>query len=121
MREAARLLKEAGFEVRDRKLVDLKGQPVSVEFLSADQGDERRLLFYKPYLERLGMTVNIRTVDSVQYENRLRNFDFDIITACMGTVAVAGQRAARLSSDRRRPIGPGRATFRASRIRLSTP
>ena len=80
LRESTRLLKEAGFEVRDAKLFDPKGQPVSVEFLSVDQGDERSLLFYKPYLERLGITVNIRTVDSVQYENRLRSFDFDITT-----------------------------------------
>jgi microcin C transport system substrate-binding protein len=48
--------------------------------LTSDQGDERGILFYKPYLERLGITVNIRTVDSVQYQNRLRSFDFDITT-----------------------------------------
>jgi len=84
LREATRLLKEAGFEIRDRKLVDTKGQPVSVEFLSSDQGDERSVLFYKPYLERLGITVNVRTVDSVQYQNRLRSFDFDITTIAWG-------------------------------------
>ena len=84
LREAARLLKAAGFENRDRKLVDPKGQPVSVEFLTTDEGDERGILFYKPYLERLGMTVNVRRVDSVQYQNRLRNFDFDIVTAAWG-------------------------------------
>jgi microcin C transport system substrate-binding protein len=80
LREATRLLKEAGFEVRDRKLIDPRGQAVSVEFLTSDPGDERSILFYKPYLERLGITVNIRTVDSVQYQNRLRSFDFDITT-----------------------------------------
>ena len=79
-REAARLLKEAGFEIRDRKLVDSTGNAVSVEFLGQGEGDERGVLFYKPYLERLGITVNIRTVDSVQYQNRLRSFDFDITT-----------------------------------------
>lgn len=84
LREATRLLKEAGFEVRDRKLFDRAGQPVSVEFLSQDPADERGVLFYKPYLERLGMTVNIRTVDNVQYQNRIRSFDFDITTAVWG-------------------------------------
>ena len=84
LREAARLLKQAGFESRDRKLVDPKGQPVSIEFLTSDEGDERGILFYKPYLERLGMTVNVRRVDSVQYQNRLRNFDFDIVSAVWG-------------------------------------
>ena len=80
LREATRLLKEAGFEIKDRKLVDPAGQPVSVEFLSQDQGDERIVLFYKPGLERLGITVNVRTVDNVQYQNRLRSFDFDLTT-----------------------------------------
>jgi microcin C transport system substrate-binding protein len=84
LREAARLLKEAGFEVRDRKLVDPAGKSVSVEFLGQAEGDERSVLFYKPYLERLGITVTIRTVDSVQYQNRLRSFDFDITTAVWG-------------------------------------
>jgi len=84
LREATRLLKEAGFEVKDRKLVDPAGKPVTVEFLSRDQGDERITLFYKPNLERLGVTVNLRTVDDVQYQNRLRNFDFDLTTVVWG-------------------------------------
>ncbi len=81
LREATRLLKEAGFEVRDAKLVGPDGKPVSVEFLSQDPAEERGILFYKPNLEKLGLTVNVRTVDDVQYQNRLRNFDFDIVTS----------------------------------------
>ena len=42
---------------------------------------ERIVLFYKPSLEHLGIAVNVRTVDNAQYENRLRNWDFDIIVA----------------------------------------
>jgi microcin C transport system substrate-binding protein len=80
LREAARLLKEAGFEIRDRKLVGRDGKPVSVEFLIQDPGYEKGLGFYKPNLERLGIASTIRLVDSVQYQNRVRNFDFDIIT-----------------------------------------
>ena len=80
LREAIRLLKDAGFEIRDTKLVGPDGKPVSVEFLSQDPAEERGILFYKPNLERLGLTVNVRTVDDVQYQNRLRNFDFDIVT-----------------------------------------
>jgi microcin C transport system substrate-binding protein len=84
LREATRLLKESGFEIRDRKLVGPDGQPVSVEFLSQDQADQRGILFYKPNLEKLGLTVNVRTVDDVQYQNRLRNFDFDLVTSVWG-------------------------------------
>jgi microcin C transport system substrate-binding protein len=80
LREATRLLKEAGFEVKDRKLVDPAGQPVSVEILCPDEGNERISLFYKPSLERLGVTVSIRRVDDVQFQNRTRDYDFDMTT-----------------------------------------
>src|SRR5262249_18292050 len=80
LREATRLLKEAGFEVKDRKLVDSSGKPVTVEVLVQDPAAERMALFYKPSLERIGVTTSIRVVDAAQYENRTRTFDSDIIT-----------------------------------------
>ena len=78
-RESLRLLKEAGFEIKDQRLVDSSGKQVAVELLGNDPGDERLFLFYKPALERLGITANVRIVDNVQYENRMRSFDFDIV------------------------------------------
>jgi microcin C transport system substrate-binding protein len=84
LREGARLLKEAGFEIRDRKLVDAAGKPVTVEILVQDPSSERISLFYKPSLERIGVTASIRIVDDAQYQNRIRNFDFDIITDLWG-------------------------------------
>jgi microcin C transport system substrate-binding protein len=80
LREALRLLKAAGYEIKDTKLVDASGQPVTVEILVQDPSAERLALFFKPSLERLGVTASVRVVDDVQYENRLRTFDFDIIT-----------------------------------------
>jgi microcin C transport system substrate-binding protein len=79
LREGLRLLKEAGFEVRDQKLVDPMGKPVAVEIMVQDPPSERIALFYKPSLERMGVTTSIRVVDDAQYQNRLRGFDFDII------------------------------------------
>ena len=82
LREGLRLLKEAGYEVRERKLVNAKtGAPFEVELLTQDPSFERVMLFFKPSLERLGITVNVRTIDPIQYENRQRNWDFDIVTA----------------------------------------
>jgi microcin C transport system substrate-binding protein len=79
LREAAKLLKEAGFEVKDRKLVDSSGKPVTVEILVQDPSAERIALFYKPSLERIGVTASIRVADDAQYQNRIRSFDFDMI------------------------------------------
>ncbi|AMA60520.1 extracellular solute-binding protein [Bradyrhizobium sp. CCGE-LA001] len=85
LREALRLLKEAGYEVRDRKLVDAKtGAQFTLELLNSDPSFERITLFYKPSLERLGIAVSVRTVDPTQYENRTRDWDFDIITNSWG-------------------------------------
>jgi microcin C transport system substrate-binding protein len=85
LREATRLLKETGYEVRNQKLVDAKsGEPLTVEFLVSDPQTERYVLFYKPQLDRLGISASVRSVDDAQYENRLRSWDFDIITASWG-------------------------------------
>jgi len=79
LREAMKLLKDAGFEIRDHKLVNAAGKPVTVEILAQDPSAERIALFYKPSLERIGVTASVRVVDDAQYENRLRAFDFDMI------------------------------------------
>jgi microcin C transport system substrate-binding protein len=84
-REAIRLMKEAGYEIRDQKMTDTKsGEPLSVELLVEDPSFERVALFYTPSLERLGVRASVRTVDDAQYENRLRQWDFDIIIASWG-------------------------------------
>jgi microcin C transport system substrate-binding protein len=87
LREATRLLREAGYEVRNQKLVNAKtGEPMTVELLNmtGDPNGERLLLFYKPSLERLGIAVTVRNVDEAQYENRERNWDYDIVIANWG-------------------------------------
>lgn len=80
LREGTRLLREAGFEVRNQRLVHAKtGEALTVEFLLNEPTWERIVLFYKPALERFGISVTVRTVDDAQYENRLRSWDFDLI------------------------------------------
>jgi microcin C transport system substrate-binding protein len=79
LRESAKLLKEAGFQVREQKLIDSAGKPVIVEILAQDPSSERIALFFKPSLERIGVTASIRVVDDAQYQNRVRAFDFDMI------------------------------------------
>ncbi len=85
LREGMRLMREAGYELRDHKQVNVRtGEVLRVEILSVTSdplGSERFILFYRPSLVRLGIDVTVRSVDDVQYENRLRNFDFDIIIA----------------------------------------
>jgi microcin C transport system substrate-binding protein len=85
LREALALLRSAGYEIRDTKLVNAKtNERLSVEFLIGQPAFERVVLFYKPSLERLGIAVSVRTVDTSQYVNRLRQWDYDIIVASWG-------------------------------------
>ena len=83
--EGMRLMAAAGYEVRDHKQVNVKtGEVLSAEILNLTSdplGSERFILFYKPSLARLGIDVSVRSVDDIQYENRLRDFDFDIMIA----------------------------------------
>jgi microcin C transport system substrate-binding protein len=85
LQEGMRLLTEAGYEVRDHKQVNVRtGEVLSAEILNVTSdplGSERFILFYKPSLARLGIDVSVRNVDDIQYENRLRDFDFDIMIA----------------------------------------
>jgi len=90
-REALRLFREAGYEVRNQQIVNAKtGEPLEVEFLTNAPLFERVFLFFKPSLERLGITVSVRTVDEAHYENRLRGWDFDIITFALGESLLPG-------------------------------
>jgi microcin C transport system substrate-binding protein len=82
LREATRLLREAGWEIRNQKLVNAKtGEPMTVEMLNDASASnfERIMLFYKSSLERLGVAVSVRNVDDAQYENRERNWDYDMV------------------------------------------
>ncbi|WP_404286522.1 extracellular solute-binding protein [Microvirga sp. RSM25] len=80
LREADRLLKEAGWEVKNGRRVNAKGEVLSAEMLSSSPNEERVFLPYKASLDRLGIATTVRTVDDVQYTNRTRAFDFDIAT-----------------------------------------
>ena len=67
------------------KLVNAKtGEPLTVEVLIDQPEWERIVLPYKPSLERLGIQMTLRIVDDAQYENRLRQWDYDMIVATWG-------------------------------------
>jgi len=80
--QALELLKQAGWVVRDLKLVNAEtGQPMTFEILLDDPSFERITLPFVKNLERLGVTARVRTVDSAQYEYRVKQFDFDMTAA----------------------------------------
>jgi microcin C transport system substrate-binding protein len=86
LRQAFRLLGQAGWKVnRAGKLVNNKtGIPMTFEILLVSPTFERVVLPFKKNLERLGIDVKVRTVDNTQYENRVKDYDFDMLVWSFG-------------------------------------
>jgi microcin C transport system substrate-binding protein len=85
LRRAFQLLREAGWVVRDLRLVHSRsGEPFTFEILLVGSGFERIVLPYVRNLRRLGIEARVRVVDSSQYVNRVRAFDFDMMVAVWG-------------------------------------
>lgn len=82
---ATKLLAEAGWVVRDLKLVNAEtGAPFTFEILLVSQAFERIVLPFTRNLKRLGIDIQVRLVDQSQYINRLRSFDFDMVVGGWG-------------------------------------
>ncbi len=78
LRRAYDLLRQAGYSLRDHKMVDAKGRQLGFEILLDDPAIERVTLPYAQQLQRLGIAARVRTVDPSQYQHRLEAFDYDM-------------------------------------------
>ncbi|WP_084645957.1 extracellular solute-binding protein [Marinimicrobium agarilyticum] len=80
LRKAMALLKEAGWELKDGKMVHGEtGKPFSFELIYYSPTTERYALPFKRNLERLGIEVNLRQLDSSQFLSRMRDQDYAMI------------------------------------------
>jgi microcin C transport system substrate-binding protein len=84
MRQALRLLEEAGWSVKGEKLVNDAGQVFTFEFLLDQPEFERIVLPFVQNLGRIGITASIRKIDPAQYENRMKTFDYDMTVVAFG-------------------------------------
>ena len=80
--KALALLRESGWHVQNGALRHADtGEPFDFEILIVQSAFERVVLPFVDNLKRLGIRARVRLVDSSQYINRLRSFDFDMIVA----------------------------------------
>lgn len=85
--QALDLLKEAGWTVQKGRLMNDKGEEFRFEILLDSSGApawERIVLPYVRNLKKLGMNVQVRVMDVLQYKNRLDHFDFDMFVMVWG-------------------------------------
>lgn len=92
LKQAIKLLKEAGYGIKDRKMVNLQtGEPLTFEMLLlANPVWDRIALPFKKNLERLGIDMTIRSVDTAQYKERTDTFDYDMIVDAIGQSSSPG-------------------------------
>ncbi len=79
-RQALALLNKAGWEIREGRLLNIQsGAPLVFEILLVRPEEEKIALVLANAAKRLGIKISVRTVDSSQYEERLRTYDFDMM------------------------------------------
>lgn len=91
LREGLRLLREAGFALKDGVMTHKDtGQKLEFEYLSDQANDERLATPFAQNLEKIGVRMRIRIVDQAQYQNRTDAFDFDVVTDLWGQSSSPG-------------------------------
>jgi microcin C transport system substrate-binding protein len=91
LKAALDLLSQAGWQVKQRKLVNAAGQQMQFTLLVDDPSLERIALPYAQNLDKLGIDVQVRSVDPAQFQHLTDDFDFDMIFMIYPEGDVPGQ------------------------------
>ncbi|MFM2263331.1 MAG: hypothetical protein RI959_2007 [Pseudomonadota bacterium] len=84
LRRAQSLLREAGWTVQGGQLRNAQGQALVLEYLDSAETGARVVTPWARNLTKLGVELKFRPVDFALYQQRLRTFDFDIISLAFG-------------------------------------
>jgi microcin C transport system substrate-binding protein len=110
-REAIPLLKAAGWEIKNGKMTDKSGRKLAFEILLNDAAFEKMALPVKQNLDRIGIDMTIRTVDTSQYQRRTDTYDFDMIIDLWGESLSPGNEQRDYWGSRAADIQGGRNTI----------
>lgn len=111
IRKATSLLEKEGYSIVQGKRINPKtGENLDFELLVSSPGMERIALTYKRSLKRLGVKMEVKRVDTNQYYNRLRTFDFDMTAAVIAQSMSPGNEQRYFFSSKAADI-PGTRNF----------
>ncbi len=79
LKQAQADLQQAGYHFADQQLLDKTGKPVTFEILLNDSYDERIALAWAKQLQGIGIAATVRLADSAQFQQRLSDFDYDVV------------------------------------------
>ena len=88
--EAMRLLRDAGWMVRDGALTNESGERFSLTFVLRSVEERRLVTQFVDQLQKLGVDTRVRLVDAAHYINIMKDFDFDISFGQLGVANPAG-------------------------------
>lgn len=93
--EADRLLKEAGWIVRDGVRVNKQtGAPFRFELVVGTAEDEKLAISFRKALQRLGVSVSLRTLDAAAFQDRLSGYEYDMIVySWQNSLSPGGEQA----------------------------
>ena len=79
LRRAVRLLAQAGWRIKGRRMVSEKtGRPFSFELIIQSGEQEKVALHWQKSLRAIGIDMRVRLVDSAQFTRRLLNYEYDV-------------------------------------------
>ncbi len=81
LKRAFKILKQAGYKLQNRKMITPTGEEFAFEILTTTKEQERLALAWQRTLARLGIALNVRSVDDTQFQRRKGQFDFDVVIA----------------------------------------
>ncbi|MGB3027412.1 extracellular solute-binding protein [Paradevosia shaoguanensis] len=90
LREALRLLGEAGYKLDGNRLVDANGQQLTFEILLNGPTIQPVASSFINNLRSIGVDATVRSVDSPQFINRLRSYDYDMVYMAWGQTLSPG-------------------------------
>lgn len=95
---ARSVLLQAGYRYENGRLLDKKGHPISLEYLTNSKTFERISGKWQRDLAKLGIELRIRLVDGAVYQKRLMAYDYDIITHVYGQSQSPGNEQTEMHS-----------------------
>ena len=84
------MLKEAGWDLVDGKLKNKNGDKFSLEILNYSPAFDRIINPFIENLKLLGINAKHTRIDGTQYTERVRNFEWEIITSTYGNSLTPG-------------------------------
>lgn len=88
--KAQSILEEAGYKIKNNKLISPSNKNIKIEFLCQSRSFIMVIMPFIHNLKKLGIDANIRMVEENQYKSRVNNYDYDIITSTYSQGKIPG-------------------------------